>query len=179
MADYATLIIGGIELPLRSLHYSFSQDYEELAGISETRMGDGSLSIQQAWPADGGYKLRTVISGEGRIPAPLAGLRRGEPHLVQCAAQMLFSSATPSVALPSGRRSGGRYDPRGFAVVEGEQVASAITSIVDDVATLTVVADAQHYQVRIYPEFTARLTHRATSQPWQARRGWTLTLDEI
>ncbi len=178
MSAYPNLVIGGIELPLRALTGGFSQEYEELAGISDLRMGDGSLLIQRAWPVFGNYKLRTTISGGGRLPAPLDGLDRAAAQEIECAEHRAIASPLHILAVPAGRRGGGIYAPVGYALVGGELVATPL-ALVDNVATLIEVTGAQHYQVRYWPKFTGRITHRSSGQPWQATRTWTLTVEEI
>lgn len=176
--SYPTLILGGIEIPLYALTDEFSQSYEEIAGISSARMGDGSLLVQRAWPSlQANYKLATTISGGGSLPAPLDGLDRGAIIEIACAQHRAIAGTGNVIALPPGRRSGGQYQPRGFALLGGLLVETPI-HVVDDVATLTVVADARHYQVRYWPRFSGRITHQSSGEPWQARRSWSVTIEE-
>lgn len=178
--SYPNLIIGGIEIPLRSLTGGFSQSYDEIAAISSRRLADGTLFTQRAWPtADKNYKLRTTISGGGILPAPLDALNRAVAHEIQCAEQRRIAAVGNVITLPAGRRAGGIYDPLGFAQVAGELVATPITSLVANMATLTVVPGAQHYQVRYYPTITAVITHRSDGEPWQARRTWVVVAEEV
>jgi len=173
-----TLIIGGIEIPLYALTDEFSQTYDEIAGISAGRMGDGSLSIQRAWPSVArNYLLSTTLSGGGGLPAPLDGLNRGAVVEVECAQHRAIASTGNVITLPAGRRSGGIYTPVGFALVDGLLVGTPL-ALVGNVATLTVVSGAQHYQVRYWPKFTGQITHKASAEPWQARRSWTVTIEE-
>lgn len=173
----ATLIIGGIQVPTYALTDEFSQDYEEVAGISSARMGDGSLVVQRAWPTvSANYKLSTTISGGGSLPAPLDGLNRGAAVEVECAEPRRIASTSGIITVPAGRRSGD-YAPRGFALVDGLLVETPL-ALVGNVATLTVVAGAQHYQVLYWPKFTGRITHQSSGEPWQARRSWSVTIEE-
>ena len=176
--SYSTLIIGGFEIPLFALSDEFTQSYEEIAGISSARMGDGSLIVQRAWPsASANYKLSTTISGAGTAPAALDGINRGATVEVECAEHRRIAGLTTSITLPAGRRTG-TYAPQGFAVVNGLLVGTSI-SITGNVATLGSVAGAQHYQVLYWPKFTGRITHQSSGQPWQASRRWTVTIEEI
>lgn len=172
------LIIGGIEVPLFALTDAFSQDYEELAAIAGLRLANGSLVIQRAWPASGNYKLRSTISGGGSLPAPLDGLDRGASHEISCAQPRAIAAVGNVITLPAGRRSDTGYAPVGFASVAGELISTPL-ALVGNVATLTTVAGAQHYQVRYWPKFTGMITHRSSGEPWQAARSWTLTVEEI
>jgi len=173
-----TLIIGGIQIPTYALSEEFSQTYEEIAGISSARMGDGSLVIQRAWPsAAANYKLSTTISGGGSLPAPLDGLNRGTSVEVECAEPRRIASTSNVITLPAGRRSG-TYAPTGYALVDGLLVETPL-ALVGHVATLTVVAGAQHYQVRYWPKFSGRITHQSSGEPWQARRRWSVTIEEV
>lgn len=176
--SFTSLIIGGFEVPRDSLRDGFSQTYEEIAGISSARMGDGSLVIQRAWPAVGAnYKLSTTISGRGRAPAPLDGLNRGATVEVECAEHRRIAGAMNVITLPAGRRTGD-YAPRGYALVDGLLVETPL-ALVGDVATLTAVAGAQHYQVLYWPKFTGSITHQSSGEPWQARRSWSVTIEEV
>lgn len=178
MSAYPNLIIGGIEIPLRALIGGFSQDYEEIAAISARRMANGALHLQRAWPASGNYKLRSIIQGGGILPAPLDTLDRGGVHEISCAEARRIGATSNVITLPAGRRSDTGYTPKGYALVSGELVATPITSLVANVATLTVVSGAQHYQVRYWPKFTGAITHKSSGEPWQARRTWSVTIEE-
>lgn len=172
-----TLIIGGIELPIFALTEGFRQSYDELAGISARRTLGGKLLIQRVWPLAKNYLLSTTISGAGSLPAPLDHLDRGATYEIECAEHRAIAGTSNIITLPAGRRSGGIYTPRGYALVAGELVETAI-ALVGNVATLTAVSGAQHYQVRYWPKFTGLLTHKADGEPWAARRSWSLTLIE-
>lgn len=178
MPALSTLIIGGLEIQRAALEENFSQDYEELAGIGGIRMADGSLIIQRAWPAAGNYKLRTTLSGNGRTPAALDGLDRASAHEISCAEPRRIGGASNIITLPAGRRSDTGYTPTGYALIGGNLVDTPL-SLVGNIATLTTVSGAQHYQVRYWPKFTGMITHRSNGQPWQASRGWTITVEEI
>lgn len=179
MSVIRNLIIGGIEIPLYALTDAFTQDYEELDGVNGMRMSDASMVIQCAWPASVNYKLITTISGAGSLPAPLDGLMRRVAHEISCAQHRAISAVGNNIiTLPAGRRADTGYVPVGFASVAGELVATPL-ALVGNVATLTVVAGAQHYQVRYWPKFTGMITHKSSGQPWQAARSWTLTVEEV
>lgn len=177
-----TIVIGGVELPLWVFVDGFTQDYEEITGVGELVMDDGSLTISRL---DQGrnYRLRTTISGGGTLIAPLDALDRGAEVEIQCAEPRRISHPTIptslSITLPAGRRTGGIYTPRGYAMMAiGEIVETPITSIVDNVATLVAVTGAMHYHVLYYPKFTGRIEHKHSSEPWQAKRTWTITVRE-
>lgn len=173
-----TLIIGGIQVPAYALTDSFSQAYEEIAGISSARMGDGSMVVQRAWPTvSANYKLKTTIGGGGSLPAPLDGLNRGSTVEVECAEPRRIASTSNVITIPAGRRTG-TYAPKGYALVDGLLVETSL-ALVGNVATLTAVAGAQHYQVLYWPKFTGVLTHQSSGEPWQARRTWSVTIEEV
>ncbi len=177
MTAYRDLIIGGIEIPTHALMDGFTQDYEELAGISARRTLAGSLLIQRAWPLDRNYLLRTTISGGGSMPPPLDQLDRGSVHEVSCAEARMIAAQVPVIALPAGRRSDGAHAPRGHALVDGELVETSVV-MSGDTAILAPVSGAQQYQVRYWPRFTGFITHKSSGDPWQARRTWSLTIEE-
>lgn len=176
---YPTLIIGGIEIPIRMMQDGFSQEYEEIAAIDSDRMMDGSLLVQWTWPSSArNYLLRTTISGAGRWPVPLDGLHRGAKVEIECAEHRRIGAAGRVITLPAGRRAGGIYDPLGYALVGETIVATPIESVVAHVATLTAVSGAQHYHVRYFPKFTGVLTHKSGGETLQVRRRWTLVVEE-
>lgn len=177
MSSYPNLIIGGIEIPLRALIGGFTQSYEEIAGISARRMMSGALLIQRSWPDPGNYKLRTTLSGGGILPAPLDHLDRGDTVEIECAEHRRIADTSNLITLPAGRRSGGIYTPVGYALKGGELVATPL-SIAANLATLATVSGAQHYQVRYWPKFTGQITHQSSGEPWQARRSWTVVIEE-
>lgn len=171
------LIIGGIQIPLRALTDGFAQDYEEIAGIGRLRLASGTLIPQRAWPASG-YKLRTVISAAGRLPAPLDALDRAAAHEISCARFRMVGGQSNILTLPAGRRLDAGYAPQAFALLDGELVATGHT-LVGHTAFVAAVSGAQHYQVRYWPRFTGLITHRAGGEPWRAAGSWTLTVEEV
>lgn len=182
--SFENLIIGGIAIPAHALSDGFSQDYDEIAGIGDLTMGDGSIVTQRAWPDAGrNYLLLTTLSGAGSLPLPLDGLNRASHYEIECAQHRHVAGVTNVLTLPAGRRSGGIYAPQGYAVVlvggAYELVPVAFTNITGNAYTLATVTGAQHYEVRYWPKFTGRIIHKSTSEPWRARRGWTLTMREV
>jgi hypothetical protein len=175
--EYENIIIGGIEIPRYANSEGFSQTYDELAGISARRTLGGTLLPQRSWPLTRNFLWSTTISGVGSLPAGIDQLDRGVAYEVECAEVRHISGGTHVITLPAGRRSGGIYAPRGFALVSGLLVETSI-AIVGDVATLGVVSGAQHYRVSYWPKFTGVLTHKSDGEPWRATRRWTITIEE-
>ena len=177
-----TLRIGGIDIPLYALTDSFDQSYEEVAAIHGLRFMDGSLMPQRAWPRTENYKLRTTINGSGSLPAPLDGLDRGAAQEVRCVAHRSAASPTTTVQFTKKHRTDTGYTPVGFAQVGSLLVPVDLVITEHDTyssAALSPVSGAQHYQVRYWPQFVGILVHQSSGEPWQAKRSWSVTIEEV
>lgn len=137
--------LGGVVVSLDASH-TLAQTYETLGGRSLRRLLSGAAHLQTTWG-----KLRTVLTGAGRLPAGLSGLDYTATMTLACAAPLSIWSATTSATLPAGRRSD--WAPHGYAVVDGRQVPTGI-SIATNAVTFTAVSGASGYVVVYYPSLT-------------------------
>lgn len=169
-------VVGTAEQPISAIA-GFSQTYEVLAASASDRMGDGSLDTATYWSG----KLRTVISGDGWTPPVLLGLNFDSNLTLKCGAPIAVQDATTSVTLPAARRTDAGHTPVGFAIVGGELVATTISSIVSNVATLASVSGASAYVVWYWPELTVQVTERPRQDTatGAAVHRWSLTAEEV
>lgn len=164
-----SLIIAGYVIPWHARH-GLAQTYEVIGGRTRGRKLSGAGYVQQHWA-----KLRTTISGEGSLPAPLAGLDPATSYEISCAEPRVIAG-TASITLPAGRRSD--VAPIGYAVLDGLLVETPV-SIAGNVASLTAVTGAQHYEVRYWPKFTAHLEIEAEADVNGAARRWRVVAEEV
>lgn len=164
----STLEIDGQEIQPESIN-EFDQDYDEIRPQRFERLADNSGVLR----GTAAGKLRTTITGRGWAPPGLAMLDTLAPHVLRCAMPNSVSGATTSITLPTSRRSDTDHEPTGFGIVDGREVATPITGIVANVATLTAVPGASGYVVKYFPEITAailrntaKLTSRSASFEW-------------
>ena len=169
-----TLEIGSIVVATRAV-LEFNQVYADTLAVDFRRTADGTGHIRST----GTGKLTTQISGRGWMPAGLAGIDVTETHVIKCAMPRDYSSATTTVSIPSARRSDAGHTPYAYAVVDGDEVATEITDITDDVATCTAVAGASHYTVYIFPEITAHITRLEHRGQASAVYSWALDAEEM
>ena len=140
-------ILGGVTVAFDAAH-QINQDYEPLAGAAVLRLSSGAAVKQTAW--DG--KLRTTLSGSGRLPPGLDGLDYSASLSLSCMApRSLWAAATTGLSLPASRRTD--WAPHGYAIVNGRQMPTAI-SIVVNAVTFTAVAGASGYVCAYYPTLT-------------------------
>lgn len=137
--------LGGITIPIQAA-LDFSQTYESIGGSIMHRMQSGRAIKQTHYK-----KLRTVLSGEGWVPAGLDGLNYDEPLLLRCAAPRSCSSTTSQKTIPLARRQDLGFEPKGYAVLGGELHETPI-KLQANIAILDPIADASSYQVQYYPE---------------------------
>jgi len=163
-----TLIIGGIEVPLRSSH-TLEQTYSPIQSTSKRRMSDGALSVQTAWSG----KILTEINGSGQFPAGLQSLDYSGNLVVKCIAERTITSASNVIDVPAKRRSD--YGVEGRALVGSAWQSTPVTMSTDE-ATLTAVADATAYQALYWPELTCSFDPpeesnrvRGTGNTWSLR----------
>ena len=164
------IIIGGVEVSLDSAH-DLTQTYADIGGRSLRRMLNGAANLQSHWT-----KVRTTISGSGRLPAGLDGLDYNAQLSLSCMAPKSIYGASNSIVLPATRRSD--WPPHGYAIVNGRQVPTSI-SIATNTATLGVVAGATGYVCVYYPTMTVYAT---LSQSFSGRgtlAGWTIEAEAV
>lgn len=139
------IIIGGVRIGLQAA-YDLTQTYVEIGGRTLRRKLDGSALLQRNWG-----KLRTVISGRGRLPEGLAGLDYTASMTIDCMAPRSIWGASTAITIPAGRRTD--WVPHAYAIVDGEHVRTPLTIAVN-ACTLTAVSGAQGYLVAYYPSLT-------------------------
>lgn len=171
MLNAHNLILGGIELGFGAAH-GLTQTYETLGGRSQRRFLNGGGHVQSAWA-----KLRTVISGSGRVPPGLDSLDYTANLTLACAAPRSVSSLTTSITLPASRRTDVR--PLAWAVVNGDYQRTGY-SLVGNVLTCTAVTGATAYVAAYWPILTVMASPPSAS--FDARGlalGWELTAEEV
>jgi len=87
-------------------------------------------------------------------------------------------SASNAIALPVNRRSD--IAPVGYAIVNGKLVATDISDITDNIATLDTVSGASAYKVDYWPEIT--IVGGDFEESVDANTGvwsWSLTGEEV
>lgn len=139
------IIIGGVVIGFDAAH-QLSQTYEEIGGRALLRKLDGSALLQRNWG-----KVRTVISGSGRLPEGLSGLDYTASMSIHCMAPKSIWSATNTIILPASRRTD--WAPHGYAIVSGRHVRTSV-SIATNTATLGTVTGASGYVCAYYPILT-------------------------
>lgn len=137
-----SLIIDGIILPLEA--FPATQTYSRIGGETLKRRLDGAAAKQSHWE-----KLATTITGDGWMPAALAGVDWTASVEISCIKPRMMNSATNSVLLPTARRTD--VDCVAYAIVDGQAVQTPC-SVVVNTATATAVAGADAYQFTYYPK---------------------------
>lgn len=156
--------LDGIQLTTAAA-VGLSQTYNNTRKFAVRTM-DGTLKTQKNYT-----KIRTTISGQGWMLTGWEGLNLDSSLTLSCAEPVTIQSLSNVITIPAARRAD--EAPRGFAVVSGELVETAVNVVGND-ATLTVVSGASHYIVGYYPEFSASVEIEQTG-----RQGWTLTAQEV
>jgi len=165
--------IDGITVPLQSV-IDFTQGYDDFGSSVVHRMMDGSGKKQSNWT-----KIKTTLSGRGWIPAGLDGVDYSGSVLLKCAAAKMITSASNVIVLTADRRSDTDYEPRGYAIVDGQRVDTTI-SLPANTATLGVVAGASSYQVEYFPQITvfAKLSS-SDATVTEANYSWRIEAEEV
>lgn len=167
-----SLIVGGIEIPIRASHV-LSQSYTPVQATTRLRMANGALKQQTSWS----NKSTTEISADGVIPAGLQLLDYSQSIIIKCVAERAVSSASNVITVPSARRSD--YGIEGRAMV-GNNLVKTPVSLVGNVATLTAVTDATLYQAIYWPELACFCDPPSESRGVRSMNyGWSLTGEEI
>lgn len=171
MASLHNLIINSLEIAPFDAAHAIEQTYEPVEAVARHRTLGGTLLQQVAW-----RKLRTVISGRGRLPDGMEALDFDAALTIQCMAPLAISSATAAITLPAARRTD--WAPHGYAVVGGVLVRAA-SSLVGNVLTIATTAGASGYQAVYYPTLTCYASPPSRSFDGRGTEaGWTLTAEE-
>lgn len=171
MSDYFE--IGGISIPVKA-GLEFSQTYEVIGGTVTQRMQSGRAIKQSHFS-----KLKTVLSGQGWLPAGLDGLDYSQPLMLKCAMPRSLSSQSSQITIPSSRRNDNGLEPTGFALVTGHLIQTQIT-INSNIAILDEVAGALLYHVHYYPEiYVFADPPQIQGNMTGAEFSWALTCEEI
>jgi len=166
------LSVAGQQVP-RLAGLRISQTYEEIGGFVLLRMMNGAGVKQSHWK-----KVRTVISGDGWIPAGLQSIDYSAPVTIKCVAPRSVYSDNPIIALPAGRRADAA--PYAFAIAADGSPVNAQCVLAGDELTITAVAGAIGYVAHFFPElvcFADPPSERHDSGSNQA--GWELTAEEV
>ena len=167
-----SLIIGGIEIPIRAAH-SLTQSYTHAQAVARLRMSNGDLVQQSSWSG----KLNTSIDADGLMPAGIHELDFLQGITIKCVADRAVSSASNVITVPTARRAD--YGVEGKALV-ADIWQSTPVSMATDVATLTIVAGATLYQAIYWPELICFCDPPAeTRNARSGDYGWTLTGEQL
>jgi len=167
-----TLIIGGIEIPMRASHV-LSQSYTPVQATNRLRMANGALKQQTSWS----NKLSTEISGDGVFPVGLQGLDYSQSIIIKSVAERTISSPSNVIDVPSARRAD--YGVEGRAFVGINPVKTPVVMNGNE-ATLTMVAGATLYQAIYWPELVCFCDPQSETRGVRsADYGWSITGEEI
>ncbi len=170
MPRYHNFILGGVEVGL-SASQQVTQTYETIGGRSLRRKLSGAAHMQTAWA-----KLRTTLSGSGRLPEGLSGLDYSTSLSLSCLAPLSIWTATTSATLPAARRSD--VPPRAWAIVNGLHIPTPMSLSVNT-ATLTAVTGASGYVVAYWPVLTVYAAPpRLDFNGRDPTLGWTIEAEE-
>jgi len=173
MPRYHDLIIGTVRIDLDAA-YSIRQTYTEIGGRSLRRMLDGSARLQHHW-----RRLRTEISGQGRLPAGIANLDTSAAQTIYCMAPRAAYSSSTSVAIPAADKRRTDWAPHAYAHVDGRMIATPVVASGTS-ATCTAVAGASGYTVNWYPVLTCYIEPPQTTFDGRGTvAGWTLIAEEV
>lgn len=139
------IIIAGVRIGFESA-YQLNQEHYKVGGRKLRTYLEGGGIIQSNWS-----RLYTVINGQGRLPAAFGGVDWDEPVEISWAAPVLIQSASNVITLPAARRTD-EWVPHGYALVDGAEVPTGISSIAGDDYTLVTVAGADLYELAYYPK---------------------------
>lgn len=172
-AQFLTLEVGNLVIPAGAMG-NLRVQYEDQAARTDRRTASGAFNRRTAWSG----KLRATITADSFAPLGLDTLDQDTAYTVALPVQRSVSSASNVITLPAARRSGGLYDPVGFAVVDGQLVSTQV-AVVTNTATCTVVSGASGYRVDYYPSISAYLTVPDTSLDGaRATHAWQIVVEE-
>lgn len=168
-----SLIIDGIEVPIESLSGA-SQTLTKIKAGTLRRLASGAAHYMTAWSG----KWRTSITGGGWSSSGLASVDFTGEVVIKCMQADAVRSVSNTIALPVNRRSD--VAPVGYAIVGGKLVATDISDITDNIATLDTVSGASGYKVDYWPEITIiggdfEESVDANTGAWS----WSLTGEEV
>lgn len=172
MPSLHNLIINDLEIAPFDAAHRIEQTYEQVESVARHRTLDGTLLQQVAW-----RKLRTVISGSGRLPDGMEGIDFDSTLTIKCMAPLSISSATRTITLPATRRTD--WAPVGYAVVGGVLVRTGST-LATNTLTIDAVSGASGYQAIYWPILTCYASppsRRFSGRGTEA--GWTLEAEEV
>lgn len=175
MSTLGTIILGGLELPVR-VAYAMAENEQEIGGYHFRRMHSGALRLQEHWS-----KFRIALQADGISGDGLAGLDVGAQLTFKSQSPRSIFSATEAITVPAARRTDGDYAPRGYSWRAGVRTPDSIASTVGNVITLTTVAGAAFYEVEFFRELTIMLTERPSRDLDSTghRMSWRLVGEEV
>lgn len=176
-AQFLTLEIGALVIPDSAMG-RLRVDYEDLEARTDRRVADGTFNSRVGWA--GARKLLATIAGDSWAPPGLDDLDIDSSYTVKLPKQRSKSSASNIITIPAARRSGGLYDPVGFAVVDGGLVETTVDDVTGDVYTLGTVAGASGYRVEYFPQITAKVRPQPSTLDSERRsHGWQILVQEV
>lgn len=167
-----TFELGGLVIPVQAAG-DISQTFEHIGGFTLHRMLNGAGVPQSHW-----RKLKTTITGSGWVPPGLAGLDYDATHVLKSVAARSLQATGNVITVPAARRTDTGYAPTGYAIVDGRYVSTPLV-LVTNTATLTVVAGAQGYGVRYWPQFTVSARFTEDTRPVGASWSWRIEAEEV
>lgn len=175
MSAVRQLIVDGVAVPVYAMT-GISQRYEPVHATYRARMVDGSGKQRTLWSG----KLRTVITGQGLIPAGLSAIDFTASFTLSCVAHRAINSASRVITLPAARRSDSGSTPYGRAAVGDTWVDAPVASLVGDTLTLTEISGATQYQAVYFPELTVFADPPTEDHPEHGPSfSWSLTAEEL
>lgn len=175
MSAVRQLIVDGITVPVYAMT-GISQRYEPIRATYRARMVDGSAKQRTLWSG----KLRTVITGQGLIPAGLSAVDFEASFTLSCVAHRAINAAGPVFTLPAARRTDSGSTPYGRAAVGDTWVDAPVDSLVGNTLTLQTVSGATQYQAVYFPEITVFADPPIEEHPEHGPSfGWSLTAEEL
>jgi hypothetical protein len=112
------------------------------------------------------------------VPPGLAGLDYDTTHVLKSGAARSLQATGNVITVPAARRTDAGYEPTGYAIVDGRYVSTPLV-LVTNTATLTVVAGAQGYGVRYWPQITVYARFSDDNRPAGASWSWRIDAEEV
>jgi hypothetical protein len=172
MINAHNVIIGGVEVSFDASH-ELSQTYEPLSARSVLRMSNGAAHLQTLWTG----KLRSTLTGAGRLPDGLSALDYSAPIEIDCLAPRSIWTSSTSLVLPAARRSD--FAPIGWAVKNGNMIRTGV-NLSGDVLTFSQVPGSSGYVAGYYPKIQCYATEPVIRFDGRSPMSyWVLTAEEI
>lgn len=171
-----SLKIGSLEIPLLAA-LEIEQSYDPLGGESIFRTISGNGLGQSTWK-----RCKITTSGSGWLPAGLSALDTTQKMTLSCVVpeDVVADPVTRQAVLPATRRSDAGCQPWGLAIMPSGEAVHTSVVVVDNVATLGAVANAEAYVAMYFPEYlvlASRPTRSGTRS--DASYTWQIICEEV